>query len=360
MNTQRLNQLTAAMRQAGLPQLLISDPHSIAYLTGDFISPGERFLALLVRPDKAPVLFLNKLFAARHTPPRQIVSYNDTQRAAVLASEYTDPSVPLGVDKTLRAEFLLELQAHHAASSYQNGSPLIDQVRACKDAEEITAMADASRINDEAMLLLKDALRTGITERQLADHLIKTYRALGADDVSFSPIICFGANASDPHHRADDTPLTPGCCVLFDIGCRKNGYCSDMTRTYYYGSVTEEERCIYNLVLQANLASEAGIRPGVRFCDIDRTARHIIEDGGYGPQFTHRLGHSIGRECHEWGDVSSSNPAPVKAGMIFSCEPGIYLPGKTGVRIEDLCLVTDNGVQILNRVPKELEVLPLR
>lgn len=360
MNTGRIEQLTAAMETAGLPQLLISDPHTIAYLTGDYILPGERFLALLLRLDGEPLLFLNRLFTPKYIPAEQIVWYDDTQQAAVIAAGYMDANVPLGVDKKLRAEFLLELQEHHAASAYCNGSSIADRIRACKDADEIAMMAEASRINDEAVARLKGEIRSGITEKYLAGRLPEIYRELGADGTSFSPIVSFGAHAADPHHTPDDTVLQPGACVLFDVGCKKNGYCSDMTRTYYYGSATEEERRIYDLTLRANLAGEAAVRPGVRFCDIDRAARQVIEDGGYGPQFTHRLGHSIGRECHEWGDVGASNTDRVQSGMIFSCEPGIYLPGRTGVRIEDLCLVTEDGVRILNKLSKAFEIIPER
>jgi Xaa-Pro dipeptidase len=264
------------------------------------------------------------------------------------------------VDKNLRAEFLLELQQHNAASAYSNGSPAADRVRACKDEEEIRLMRAVSLLNDQAMLRLKDEVRLGISETELASRLLEIYHDIGADGPSFPPIVSFGANAADPHHEPDNTQLNVGDCVLFDIGCKKDGYCADMTRTFFFGQVSEQERTVYELVRRANLAGEEAIAPGVPFCDIDRAARQVIEQGGYGPNFTHRLGHSIGREVHEWGDVSSVNPHPVCPGMVFSCEPGIYLPGQVGVRIEDLCLVTPNGVEVLNQVSKELEVLPLK
>ncbi len=360
MNQLRIQRVYAAMEREQLPQLLICDSHTIAYLTDDLISPGERFLALLLRQGQMPLLFLNRLFTAEHIPAHQVIYYDDTQRGTAVAAAYLDPTLPLGVDKKLVAEFLLELQELGAGSAYRNGSPLIDRIRACKDEEEAAKMAAASAINDAAMEQLKGRVRTGVTEAQLAGELLEIYRSLGSDGVSFDPIVSFGPNAADPHHEPDDTPLKIGDCIIFDIGCSKDGYCSDMTRTYYYGHVSEEERSIYELARRANLAGEAAIRPGVPFCEIDRAARAIIEAGGYGPHFTHRLGHSIGRECHEWGDVSSVNREPVQPGMVFSCEPGIYLVGKTGVRIEDLCLVTEDGVRILNQVSKELEILPIR
>lgn len=360
MNDKRIQAVMTAMEKAGVPQLLICDPHTISYLTGDLIHPGERFLGFLLRLGQEPRLFLNRLFAAPHIPQNCITFYDDTQHPAVMAAEAMDSKLPLGVDKNLAAQFLLEMQQCSAASSYCNGSVIVDQIRACKDEEEIQLMANASRLNDLAMEAIKGEVRCGVTEAQLAQRLLEIYHELGAEGFSFSPIISFGAHAADPHHEPDDTPLQPGECVLFDIGCKKDGYCSDMTRTFYFGTVTEEERKIYEAVKAANLAGEAAIHPGARFCDIDRAARKVIEDAGYGPYFTHRLGHSAGTEVHEWGDVSSTNEAQVKPGMIFSCEPGIYLVGNTGVRIEDLCLVTEDGVRVLNQASKELEVIPVK
>ena len=357
MDQQRLDRIMDAMGKAGLSQVLLSDPYTIAYLTGDHVSPGERFLGLLLRQGQAPKLFLNRLFLAPHVPEEHVVPYEDGQRAAVMAAAYTDKGAPLGVDKKLAAEFLLELQDCNAASGYRNASPVVDRVRACKDAEEIALMAQASRLNDAAMEQLKGAIREGVTERELAAQLLEIYRQLGTDGPSFGADVSFGANAADPHHSPDDTVLRKGDCVLFDIGCKKDRYCSDMTRTYFYGQVSDRAREIYDVVRRANLAGEAAVRPGARFCDIDAAARQVIEDAGYGPYFTHRLGHSIGREVHEWGDVSSANTDRVEPGMIFSCEPGIYLPGEIGVRIEDLCLVTETGVQVLNACSKELEVI---
>lgn len=357
MNQRRIEAVLAALEQTGLPQMLLSDPHTIAYLTGDYVSPGERFLGLLLRQGEKPLLFLNRLFTAPHVPEDQIVPYEDGQHGAALAASRTDRRAPLGIDKKLAAEFLLELQEYGAAGAYRNGSPAVDRVRACKDPEEIALMEEASRLNDAAMEAMKTRIRPGVTEQELARELLEIYRELGADGPSFGADVSFGANAADPHHSPDGTVLHPGDCVLLDIGCKKNGYCSDMTRTFFFGKVRERDRQLYELVLKANLAGEAAIRPGARFCDIDEAARRVITEGGYGPCFTHRLGHSIGREVHEWGDVSGANTDVVRPGMIFSCEPGIYLPGETGVRIEDLCLVTEDGVRVLNRCAKNLVVL---
>jgi len=144
---------------------------------------------------------------------------------------------------------------------------------------------------------------------------------------------------------------------VIDIGCIKDSYCSDMTRTVFYREVSEKHKEIYNIVLEANRKAIEVIKPGIRFCDVDMTARKVIEDAGYGKYFTHRTGHSIGIEVHETGDVSSANTAELKPGMVFSVEPGIYLSGEMGVRIEDLIVVTEDGYENLNSYDKALKVI---
>ncbi|MGN0293334.1 MAG: M24 family metallopeptidase [Lachnospiraceae bacterium] len=357
MNERRINSVMEAMKAQNLTQMLVTDSYAIDYLTGEMIQPGERFTALLLKTDGTVRLFLNRLFAAEKIPQEQIIFYTDEVRGAVLAAEYTDSHKTLGVDKKMAAEFLLELQEHHAGSSYVNASILVDSVRAKKDEEEQKLMEIASQINDRSMLQIKQLVKEGVTEKELSDELLKIYLKEGAEGFSFDAIVSFGEHAADPHHEPDDTVVKEGDCVLFDIGCRKDGYCSDMTRTFFFKSVGEKQREIYEIVRRANAAGEAVIRPGVRFCDIDAAARKVIEDAGYGPYFTHRLGHSIGKEVHEYGDVGMVNTNTVEEGMIFSCEPGIYLPGEFGVRIEDLCMVTKDGVKVLNSVSKELEIL---
>ena len=211
--------------------------------------------------------------------------------------------------------------------------------------------------HQQLMYLINERIGQSITEAEAARKVREIYRELGAEDVSFTPIVSFGANAADPHHEPDDTVLKEGDCVLFDVGCRLDGYCSDMTRTFFYRTVSPEQRQVYETVLRANLAAEAMMRPGVRFCDLDAAARNIITEAGYGPYFTHRLGHSIGMEVHEPGDVSAVNTDTAQPGRIFSCEPGIYLTDRFGVRIEDLCMITPQGVRVLNRYPKELDII---
>ena len=196
-----------------------------------------------------------------------------------------------------------------------------------------------------------------MTEKEVAAFIDREYLKEGCEGPSFTTIVSFGANAADPHHEPDDTLLSEGDCVLFDMGCRKDRYCSDMTRTYFFKEPEEEYKKIHDLVRRANEKAESLIRPGIPICDLDKAARDVITEAGYGEYFNHRLGHFIGQRDHEKGDVSISNTTLTKPGMIFSIEPGVYLPGRFGVRVEDLILVTEDGCEVLNKVDKHYEIL---
>lgn len=362
MNESRIKRVIDRLEGTGLHQMLVCDPVSIWYLTGYYTEPFERFLALYLakRSDGSTVatLFCNRLFpdASGYCP--QVVVFSDTDDPLPLVAKLCDHDAPLGIDKDLTAHWLLPLMDLGAASGFRLASEAVDGTRSIKDEQERALMREASRINDEAMKWLAAQVREGVTEEEIASGLLAEYQRLGAQDHSFAPIVSFGANAADPHHEPDDTMLHTGDMVLFDVGCKYENYCSDMTRTFFTGEPTEHQLEIYETVRRANEAAEAIIKPGVTFAEIDRTARSIIEQAGYGEYFTHRLGHQIGISEHEPGDVSSSHDEPVQVGQCFSIEPGIYLPGDLGVRIEDLVIVTEDGCEILNHYPHEVCVLP--
>lgn len=352
----RLARLSEALTSQGLTQMIVSDPLSIWYLTGVEVEPGERLYALYVNTDGTRKLILNRLFTVPDTGIQEVWMSDTDDCVGILAGE-VDPSADMGIDKNWPARFLLALMEKHPDVRYVNASACVDGIRAQKDETEQEKMRAASRINDQVMEAVIPLLKEGVTETACAEFISQCYREAGCEGLSFPTIVSFGPHAADPHHAPDDTPLKAGDCIVIDMGCRKDGYCSDMTRTFFCGHAPEKHAAIHDLVREANERAEAMIRPGVRFCDIDRTARAHIEAGGYGPYFTHRLGHSIGLEDHEAGDVSMANTDEVKEGMVFSIEPGVYLPGEFGVRVEDLVLVTKDGCEILNHVDKKWRVV---
>lgn len=356
MYEQRIRRVLDNLEALGLSQTLVCDPVSIKYLTGYYTFPHERFLALHLGPH-GTTLFCNKLFPDATGYADSLVTFTDTDDPLPLVAKACQGAGTLGVDKNLPARWLLPLMDLASDMGFRLASEAVDAARSAKDAEERALMREASRLNDEAMGWLAAQVREGVTERAIAEALLGEYRALGSDGYSFDPIVCFGANAADPHHEPDDTPFVPGQMVLFDVGCLWQGYCSDMTRTFFTAQPTDHQLEVYETVRRANEAAAALVAPGVEFAEIDRAARGLIEEAGYGPYFTHRLGHQIGMEVHEPGDVSASHHEPVRPGQIFSIEPGIYLEGDVGVRIEDLCIVTDDGREIINHYPHEATIL---
>ena len=310
LKTERMDRVRAALRAQGLTQMIVCDPKSVWYLTGVAVEPYERLLALYLPTEGEPVLFLNRLFNVPE-PPCRTVWHTDTDKPVAQIAEVVDAGRPLGIDKVWPAKFLIPLMETHPGMQVVLSSDCVDDCRACK----------------------------------------------GCEEPSFTTIVSFGANAADPHHEPDDTVLKEGDCVLFDMGCVKSRYCSDMTRTWFCGQPTEKQAAVHDLVRRANEAAEALIKPGVRLCELDAAARDLITEAGYGAYFNHRLGHFIGQTAHEKGDVSSANTAVARPGMIFSIEPGVYLPGEFGVRVEDLVLVTETGCEVLNHNDKHWDVV---
>ena len=236
-------------------------------------------------------------------------------------------------------------------------SEILDLLRMVKDEEELAAMKEAQRVTDEAFSEILNDIKPGVAECEIAAKLTYLMARKGAERNSFDPIVACGANGSKPHAIPSQALIQKGQFVTMDFGCIYHGYCSDMTRTVAVGSVTDEMRQVYDTVLQAQLAGIAAARAGATGKAVDGAARDIIRQAGYGPCFGHSFGHSVGVEIHEGPNATPSNDKPLPAGAVISAEPGIYLPGKLGVRIEDVLYLTPEGCQNLTLAPKELVIL---
>lgn len=357
MKMKHVEAVLAGMAKQGLPQMVISDPPAIFYLTGQWIIPGERMLVLYLSLEAPPRLFVNELFSLPASLGLEIVWFNDTQDGVEELLKVVDPNKPVGIDKNWPAHFLLRLMEKKGGSAFVNGSGIIDRIRMCKDEEEQARMREASRLNDLAMGQLIRLISPQYTELQLARLLPDIYDQLGAQGCSFEPIVAYGPNGADSHHEPEPCPLKRGDSIILDIGCKKDSYCSDMTRTVFYQTVSDHGRKVYDIVLAANRRAIEAVKPGTRLCDVDAAARDYIEAAGYGKAFTHRTGHFIGLDVHDFGDVSATNRDILLPGMIFSIEPSIKIHGELGVRVEDLVLVTEDGCEVLNRYDKELTVV---
>ncbi len=235
----------------------------------------------------------------------------------------------------------------------------IDAFRATKEPWELDLMVKAQEITDKAFSEILGRIRVGMTEKELAAELIYCLLKNGGEGLSFDPIVVSGPNTSMPHGVPGERKLQEGDFITMDFGVLYQGYCSDMTRTVALGYATEEMEKVYNTVLEAQLAGIAISRAGVIGADVDGAARKIITDAGYGPYFGHGYGHSLGLEVHESPSPNSRNTAPIPCGAVCSAEPGIYLPGKFGVRIEDVVVFQEGGCRILTASPKNLIVVPV-
>ena len=349
----RIERLINKLKENNINNILITDTYAIYYFCKKWYHPEERLVMLNVSSDGRVILYVNKLFPTEEFGPI-LKWYQDTDDPLSLVLE--DIKGNVGVDKNLCAKFLLPLM-ERSDCKFILASDLIDDLRAIKDEEEINKMIKSSQVNDMAMKMMKDKLKEGISEKDMALFLKESYKALGSSEFSFDPIVAYGANGADPHHTTDESLTKDGDSIVVDMGCILDDYCSDMTRTFFYKSVSPKAKEVYNTVLAANLAGIAAVKAGRPVSDVDKAARDVIEKAGYGKYFTHRTGHFIGLETHEKGDVSFTNDRLMEVGNIFSVEPGIYLPGEIGVRIEDLVLVTEDGCKVLNSYDKDLTVI---
>lgn len=355
MNSQRLEILKNHLKDENIEQMVVSDPLSIYYLTGLFLNPGERMFVLLVDSNSNHKLFINKLFPIDDIKNIEKIVYKDTDKPVeILAENIRDGKI--GIDKNWPAHFLLSLM-QLKQNEFVNSSVIIDKMRMYKDDEEKEKMRYISKLNDKAIKKLIENFDTSKTELEIKDDLLKIYDELGAEGVSFDPIIGYGPNGANPHGEPGDRSLKEGDSIIIDIGCKKDMYCSDMTRTIFFKHADQKRQEVYNIVREAYKRGFSKVKPGVKFSEIDKACRDYITEKGYGEYFTHRTGHHIGLEDHDYGDVSETNDSICEEGMIFSIEPGIYLEGEFGVRIEDLVLVTKDGCEDLNSYPTDLMII---
>ena len=236
-----------------------------------------------------------------------------------------------------------------------SGADVLSPLRSRKEEDELVLMRRAGAIADGVVEKLRMFIKPGMQERDVAKVIPDFFRELGADGVSFAPIVASGPNGSMPHYGGDRRVIEENDVILLDLGGRCMGYCSDMTRTLFVGEPTEEQKKVYEIVKQAQAAGEAAVQPGSTGQDIDRAARKVISDAGYGENFFNRVGHGVGLAVHENPYIIEGNDKPLEPGNVFSIEPGVYLPGKFGVRIENLVAVRSDGTcETLNKFPREL------
>ncbi len=352
-----LQKIQAALTPAGLDAILLRGEKNRYYATGFHSSAGM----CVVTPKEAFFVTDSRYIEAAHNRIHGFTIGQNTMEmpekswleqivrdCGITMLGFEDEEISYAGFEKLRGEVKAVLSPAQS---------ILRALRAVKSPEEQDKMRRAQKLADGVFTELLDFIRPGMTEKRVAAEI--TYRLLlhGAEGNSFDPIVVGGANSSMPHGVPGDYVLQKGDFLTMDFGCLLEGYCSDMTRTIALGAPTDEMRRVYGVVLEAQKAGIAAYRAGVKGCEVDGAARKVISDAGYGEYFGHSFGHSLGLDIHEPPNAMPTNNDPLPAGAVISAEPGIYLPGRFGVRIEDVIVLREDGCEDITKAPKELIIL---
>ena len=366
MHAQRMARVRAAMAEQDVDVVLLSVGADLPYLTGYEAMPLERLTMLVLPRDGDATLVVPRLEAPRvteHPDIFTIETWDETDDPIARVAALVGPAGRAAIGNHTWAQFLVALIGALPATTFVNASDVLGPLRAVKDAAEIEALRRAGAAADRvaAQLHAGDIALIGRTEAEVSADIGRRLVDEGHQRVNFA-IVAAGENAASPHHEAGPRVIQPGEVVLCDFGGTMltdggAGYCSDITRCVFTGEPTAEFAELYAVLHEAQAASVAAATVGTPCEDVDAAARRIIEDAGYGEQFMHRTGHGIGVEAHEDPYIVSGNAAPLVAGHAFSIEPGIYLAGRFGMRLEDIVVAADGGPDALNRANHDLVVV---
>ena len=360
----RIGSAASALQERNLAALALVPGPGMRYLTGVRMHTSERLALGLLAPGRKAVFVVPAFEASR--------AEQDSGVEADLFG-YTDEEGPqnalaqacrrLGLNgKQLAAESLQMrlMEFWHlrgAGVEIVAGDEILTALRVRKDTHELADMREAARRTDKALGKFLPEIQTGRTEKELAAKLRSVLMDASGEDVAFAPILVAGPNSALPHGGPSECPLQNGDLVTIDCGIFYGSYVSDITRTFAMGELKPELRRVYEVVREANRAGREACRPGATAESVDRAARAVIRDAGYGDFFTHRTGHGIGLEVHEPPYIVEGNQTILESGMTFTVEPGVYLPGRGGVRIEDDVAITPDGAEVLTSFPRELMIL---
>ena len=358
----RLARTQTELGQRGWHGLWLGQSTNLRYLSGVVEKPSERLFGAFIPAQGEPALIVPRLYhdeMAELSAIETVHSWTDEEGMASAIDRWLDvPSeATIAVDPLLRASFLFLLRERLPHASFVSAAPLLAEMRLSKDEYEKACLRRAAQMADAVMAQITSRSPAGREERDVAAEIVRLFEQQGSEGVSFSPIAAAGANAAFPHHMPDDTVVQPGQCLVLDFGGVYQGYASDMTRTIFAGEPPAEMRRVYEVVREAQQRVVEQLRPGMPAQAADAVARRHIAGAGYGQRFIHRLGHGIGLDVHEAPYLVAGNDTALWPGVAFSVEPGIYVNGLGGVRIEDIVLMGEDGPERLNHAPRELVAL---
>ncbi|WP_226899555.1 M24 family metallopeptidase [Nonomuraea phyllanthi] len=359
----RLAAVQEATAKAGIDALLLTPGPDLRYVSGYEAKPLERLTCLVVPASGEPYMMVPRLElpAAQASPASRLglefVAWDETDDPYAVVAARLGRVGKVGLADRMWAMSSLRFREVLPDAEQVLAGTVLSELRMRKSPAEVAALRAAGEAIDAAHRRVPEFLRAGRTEREVGRDIAEAILASGHASVDFV-IVASGPNGASPHHDVSDRVIQAGEPVVVDIGGQlPNGYCSDSTRTYSVGEPPAEFAAYYEVLRQAQDAACAAVRPGVSCESVDAAARDIITEAGYGDYFVHRTGHGIGIEVHEEPYIVSGNDAPLEPGFAFSVEPGIYLPGRHGARIEDIVVCTDGGVERLNNTPRDLVVV---
>jgi Xaa-Pro dipeptidase len=362
----RIEKLQTWLNDQDIEAVFINSKENVFYLSNFLTDPHERLMGLFLFKEAEPLFVLPAMEKGQLKSSgwnHEIIGYADHENpweliAQAVQKRNTGKSERVALEKDVlsysRSESFLAL---FPGADVINVEDELNELRVVKDENEIEIIRRAAEMADFGVQTGVEALQEGITEMEVLAKVEYELKKKGIRQMSFSTMVLFGEKSGEPHGNPGDRKLKPGDFVLFDLGVVLEGYCSDITRTVAFKSVSDKQKEIYETVLKAEMASLEASKPGNRIGDLDSVARQIISDAGYGDYFPHRIGHGMGINVHEFPSMSHLNDGILKEGMVYTIEPGIYVPDIGGVRIEDDVLVTANGYETLTKFPKELQII---
>jgi Xaa-Pro dipeptidase len=363
MNYKRLDRLTAQILANGLDGIAIMPGPNMLYLTAIHAHMSERPIVLFIPADDEPAIIIPILEAEKACVAGigedRIFAWGDEEgftgafQQACSHLELSDYLI--GVEALYMRVLELEMLHRYAPGlTTAHAEPIMTDLRKVKDDSELVAMQDAIDVTETALNNLMPHIKVGMSEKQIAVMLMKELTEAGSDSIAFGPIVSAGPNGASPHATPTDRPILDGDLLVIDCGAIVNDYPSDITRTFAIGDVDSELKHVYDIVKKANAAAVEAARPGASGQDVDRAARQVIDTAGYGKNFFHRTGHGLGLEGHEPPFMMEGNTEPLAEGTVFTVEPGIYLSGRGGVRIEDDVVITNEGHRSLTSFTRDL------
>lgn len=359
MMNHKLTELKEWLRETKMDAVLLNDPENIAYFSGFNSDPHERILVLVVFPFADPFLFtpsLDSADAQNSEWPFSVYSYLDNEDPwSILSKIIQETSSNINqcaIEKAfLTVERFEQLNHYFRNTQFSTVSEKIQEMKLIKDADEINKMIEAGKWADKALEIGFKSIKEGVSEEEIVAEIEFQLKKQGIKEMSFETMVLTGDHAASPHGVPGPRKVKKDEMVLFDLGVVHDGYTSDVTRTAVFGTPSKEAEKIYSIVLKAHHAAIDAVRPGVTAGQLDKIARDIITKEGYGEYFTHRLGHGLGSNVHEYPSIMKDSELVIKEGMCFSIEPGIYVPTIAGVRIEDCLYVTKDGCKLFTKTP---------